>query len=311
MGLISFMRKFPSEEKCKAHFIETRMEQGVICKKCGCEKQYWLKTIEQFKCSSCGFRTTLKSGTALHGTHLPFQYWYIAFELMSDSKKPISALELQRMVEHKYYEPIWFLMHRIRKSMGKRDEKYKVEGRIEMDDAFIKATKQDSKKPITPTKKKRGRGTEKKPFVLFVESQKVSGAKQSKYKSDKKVSFIKMVSVDYLNSQTIISNIQKSVNTLKTHIVSDQATYYSGVKNCVQKHTTFNLSQNPSALDEEFDWIHTVISNLKRNILGIHHSIGEKYLQNYLNEFVYRFNRRNFDNVFDTILRTATTTSNR
>ena len=270
-----------------------------------------MKTIEQFKCANCGFRTTLKSGTTLHGTHLPYQYWYIAFYIVTETKKPISAVELQALLGHRYYEPIWYLMHRIRTCMGKRDEQYKLQGRVEMDDAFIKATKEkdkDATEPKEPVKKKRGRGTEKKPFVVLVESQQVSGKKQSKFKPDKAVSFIKMLAVDYLNSKTITSNLQKNTQA-NAHIVSDKATYYQGVENFVEKHTVHNLSTNPAALDDEFFWIHKVISNFKRNILGIHHSIGEKYLQNYLNEFCYRFNRRHFVEPFDTLLRMASQTS--
>ena len=198
-------------------------------------------------------------------------------------------------------------MHRIRTCMGKRDERYKLQGRVEMDDAFIKATK---KNPTTPknAKKKLGRGTEKKPFVVLVESQQVSGKKQVKFKPDKAVSFIKMLAVDTLNNKTITSNLQQNIKS-NTHIVSDKATYYQGVENYVEKHTTHNLSANPSALDDEFFWIHKVISNFKRNILGIHHSIGEKYLQNYLNEFCYRFNRRHFVEPFETLLRMASQTA--
>ncbi len=69
---------------------------------------------------------------------LPFQYWMICIELMTLSKKSFSALEIQRILDHKRYEPIWLMMHKIRRVMSKRNQKYKLNGCIEFDEDFFK-----------------------------------------------------------------------------------------------------------------------------------------------------------------------------
>jgi hypothetical protein len=65
MKLLEFMSNFSDEERCKEYYRDIRQKEGIICKKCGCEKHYWLQNKWQFQCSSCKFRTTLKSGTVM------------------------------------------------------------------------------------------------------------------------------------------------------------------------------------------------------------------------------------------------------
>jgi ribosomal protein L37E len=87
MRIIEFIEKFPDEASCKDRFKTLRDEAGVTCKKCGTQKQYWLAAKEQYQCSSCGFRTTLRSGTLLQNSHLPYSYWFIAIHLLTSTKK--------------------------------------------------------------------------------------------------------------------------------------------------------------------------------------------------------------------------------
>jgi DNA-directed RNA polymerase subunit RPC12/RpoP len=63
MNILDFYKKYPSEEACKEAFIEHRKQEGIVCKKCGCKKHYWKTSKEQWQCSNCSFRTTIKSGT--------------------------------------------------------------------------------------------------------------------------------------------------------------------------------------------------------------------------------------------------------
>jgi hypothetical protein len=110
---------------------------GVVCKKCQHTEHYFRKTDFKFQCKKCASRMSLRSGTVMENTNLPFQYWMICIELMTLSKKSFSALEMQRMLGHKRYEPIWFMMHKIRRIMSIRDEKYKLKGCIEFDEGFF------------------------------------------------------------------------------------------------------------------------------------------------------------------------------
>jgi hypothetical protein len=93
----------------------------------------------------------LRSGTALENTKLSYRYWFIAIHLVTATKKTFSALELQRQLGHKRYEPIWLMMHKIRSIMGKRDSRYQLEESLEIDDAFFKTVSQVENDPITGT----------------------------------------------------------------------------------------------------------------------------------------------------------------
>ncbi|MFT6810921.1 MAG: hypothetical protein ACJA01_004167, partial [Saprospiraceae bacterium] len=121
------MDDFPDERSSRTHLKAQREKEGVLCKKCGHTEHYWLQGKEQWQCKSCSFRTTLRSGTMmLQSSKLPFQFWYLVIALMTITKKGFSALEMQRQIGHKRYEPIWFMMHKIRAAMGQRDDLYQL-----------------------------------------------------------------------------------------------------------------------------------------------------------------------------------------
>lgn len=114
----------------------------------------------------------------MENTNLPFQYWMLCIEHMTLSKKSFSALEMQRMLGHKHYEPIWFMMHKIRRVMSKRDEKYQLKGCVEFDEGFfervdnidiIKEKENGNKQESNPNK--RGRGSEIQAKVLVMVNQ--------------------------------------------------------------------------------------------------------------------------------------------
>ena len=137
MNLLKFFEKYPDESSCIEGFKNKRLEMGIVCKKCQHTEHYFRKNDLKFQCKKCGIRLSLRSGTVMENTNLPFHYWMICLELMTLSKKSFSALEMQRMLGHKRYEPIWFMMHKIRRIMSIRDEKYKLKGCIEFDEGFF------------------------------------------------------------------------------------------------------------------------------------------------------------------------------
>lgn len=96
MNILRFVEEFPDEQSCIIHFKTCREQEGVFCKKCNSSNHYWLQNKLQWECKSCKFRTTLRSGTIMHGSNLKFRIWYLAMAFMSFSKKGISAKELQR-----------------------------------------------------------------------------------------------------------------------------------------------------------------------------------------------------------------------
>jgi len=99
-------------------FKKFRSYEGIACKKCGCDEHYWLSAKEQFQCKKCKFRTTLRSGTVLENSKLPFSYLYIAVHLLLKTGNKLTPEQLQHFTGHKYYEPLWYLLRKIKEEMN-------------------------------------------------------------------------------------------------------------------------------------------------------------------------------------------------
>jgi hypothetical protein len=288
MNLEKFFKKFSNEEACKIMFKMHRDKAGVVCKKCGCKEHYWQQSIDQYQCKKCRFRTTLRSGTALEASKLPYRYWFYAMYFMTQTKKGISANELQRQLGHKRYEPIWAMMHKIRASMGNREEEYTLDGLVEMDDAFFTASDPNKK----DDEQKRGRGSKRQSKVLVmakVESN--PPGRPKKHTKSTKFRFVKMVRVDKIDEGTVTAESNKHLD-FNTEVKTDGYRSYSKLKNSVLKHNRKIVP--PKEASKVLPWVHTMISNAKRNFLGIYHKMESRYLQNYLDEFCYKVNRRYF-----------------
>lgn len=111
MNIFSFTAHFGSEEDCRLHFKEQRDKEGVVCKRCGGTSHYWLQGKWSYECKGCRFRTSLRSGTIMESSKLPFLVWYKTMFLMSCTKKGFSTNELQKQLGLKRYEPVWAMVH--------------------------------------------------------------------------------------------------------------------------------------------------------------------------------------------------------
>jgi len=282
MTILKFLHHFPDNESCKLHFKTEREQQGIVCKQCGCTKHYWFSTREQWQCSSCRFRTTLRSGTIMESSNLSFHTWYLCMAFMTFSKKGISALEMQRQLGHKRYGTVWKLMHKIRAGMGKRDSLYQLNGSVEFDEGYFEQATSEA------IKLKRGRGSQKQSNVaVMAESTPLEDIKTGKSTSQCR----------YFKMKTLQNHEKSEVNKLvvefiheNTVIFSDQSTSYVDFSKLVETHISEKSTKQLTKTT--LKWVHIAISNAKRNLLGVYHMIKGKYLQAYLDEFCYKLNRR-------------------
>ena len=308
MKIQDFFKKFPDEESCKAHFKAERDKQGVVCKRCDGQQHYWLSTRSQYQCKNCKFRTTLRSGTLLHGSQLPYYYWYFGMMMLTSTKKSFSALEIQRQLGHLYYEPIWYMLHKIRHSLGKRDDNYILSNEVELDEGFfeIVPNKEDRDRITIEIKNnngkyKRGKGSQKQATVLVMaESQTVEPTDKYRHKPTKKVRYIKMQLLENLSKKITNEHVEKTIDP-QASATTDGANNYNDLTDKLIQHKSVVIEDKKDN-SKILPWVHIAISNAKRLLLDVHHSIGNDYLQSYLDEFCYKFNRRYFDSVFDRIV---------
>lgn len=295
MNILMFLNTYGTEQKCKAHFYHQRMKSGVLCKKCNSKDHYWLSAKEQWQCKDCHFRTTLKSGTIMEGSKMSFLTWYQAMAFMSFSKKGISAKEMQRQLGRNRYESTWLLMHKIRKSMGNRDELYQLSDMVEMDEGYFMAKQDHTKFKAN----KAGKGSHKVTnTAVFAEStpiEDLSTGEQSNH-----CRYFKMKALETHKAASVLKVVEDSVaNT--TILFSDKSTTYTDIDKIVEGHVTFKSNKETTTLS--LRWVHIAIANARRCFDGIYHQMKQKYLQNYLDEFCYKLNRRYFgEKLFDRVV---------
>ena len=294
MNTLYFIQQFPDETACRVHYRDMRINKGVICKKCGGTNHFWLASKWQFECRVCHFRTTLRSGTVMENSNLPFRTWYLAILFMTATKKGISACEMQRQLGYKRYMTVWSLMHRIRVLMGKRDDIFKLTGMIEFDEGFFEiATPEKARKNL-----KRGKGSQRQEDVgVIAESTPLVDI--STGIESKQCRYFKMKVLDSQKAESVNTLIQDNIIS-DSVVFTDEGSNYQNIDNLVDMHITEKSSKQTTKTT--LKWAHIAISNAKRTFLGVYHKMSSDHLQNYLSEFAYKLNRRNFADLFERVI---------
>ena len=304
MKFIDFYNRYSDEESCKQKFKAIREQEGISCKKCKGTSHYWKSDKWQWQCKLCGFRTTLRSGTVMESSNLPYRYWFAAMHFLTVNKKSFSAKSIQTELGHKRYEPIWAMLHKLRAVMGMRDTKYQLTEWIELDEGFFEkvndnAAEEDKEK--ADNKRGRGSGKQAKVLVAVESNPETATGKDEKHNKGRRAGHLKMIVMDDLSKKGINYEVVKGVHK-DTIVETDGYKGYTDLKNIVKEHKV-TVVVNPKEAGRIFPWVHTAISNAKRLIAGVWHRINDKYLQNYLNEYCYRFNRRHMkEAIFDRLL---------
>ena len=300
MKLLEFASKYPDEASCIARLREIKEKGPHVCPKCGHVHWYWKNDKVCYECKNCHYRESLRKGTVMENSKLPFRYWFIAMHLLTSTKNTFSAMELQHQLGHKRYQPIWEMLHKLRDVMGKRDGKYTLNGNVEIDEGFFTTEVSEDKKDEAP---KRGVGSQSKTKVLVMaESEEIENPRNPD--KPKKVGHIKMVVIPDMKSKTITPIAGECIDA-EASVVSD------GTKSHVKFLEMFReYVGRVIGIDEigkVLPWVHVAIANAKTMLANIYHGIKPEFLQEYLNEFCYKFNRRYFgERLFDRMLVAAT-----
>ncbi len=247
-----------------------------------------------FQCKGCGFRTSIKSGTVMENSNLSLRKWLMAITFISATKQGFSALELQRQMGISRYQTVLDLYHKIRVIMGKRDDEYSLEDMVEYDEAFVtKATDAQQKSDLS-----RGRGSQQKAIVaVMAESTVLEDFKTGEL--TKSCRYFKMKKIENLKATTAEKLIR---NLLDKDIVlqTDESTTYSKFEDFIDVH----VKEISGTKEGKFNlkWAHTAITNFKSD-LRKYRMVSEGKLQNYLDEFCHKLNRRYFgERLFDRLV---------
>jgi transposase-like protein len=306
MDIREIGEKFATDEQCLAYLQQMRWPDGVIrCPECGCKDvERYERPVERTKrrskerdekraqrpnrrgwvfiCGekSCRNQFTPTSGTLFHDTHLPLIVWFHAVALILNAKKGLSARQLQRDLKIGGYKTAWYLNHRIREAMNE-GALPPMGGIVEVDETYLGG-------------RQRGHEGKKKNKEVVLGLRERGGP----------LRFIHSKDATSVTWQRIIkSNLHQGVELVMTDESSAAQialkTTGHAAKHRMVKHSAKQYVEGINYTNS----IESAFSLLKRGIIGSFHRISIKHLQKYLNEFSYRFNRRNDPNAFTETMR--------
>lgn len=277
MTLFEFHQRFPTEKECAEHMFNLRWPDGFICPRCKCQEYSFHEGL-LYRCKNCRYRASLTVGSIMHKTRTPLMVWFWAIFLVACDKRGHSALSISKELKISYWVA-WTLLQKIRRAMREQDRQYKLKGIVELDDAYF-GGKNDGKK--------RGRGTSKSRVLVAVSTD----------KEKEHAGFVKMQVVKNLDTDTVNKFVTENIEP-GSKVQTDDLSIYDCLNNHGMVHEQYPIVSGEKPLP----WVHTIVANAKRFILGTYHGLDSKHLQAYLDEFCYRFNRRSWeDQLFNRLL---------
>lgn len=285
--LAEFYRRFPDDEACLRYLVETRWPDGFRCPRCGADRAYFLADRRRWECGACGRQTSATAGTVLHRSHLPLTAWFAAAFLMTSHTPGISALQLQRFLGLSGYKSAWTLLHKLRRAMVNPD-RTKLTGEVEVNETWIGGRQAGLK----GGRQRRDRKALLVAIAVERREKRLSPGKPvPKYRHY--LARLRLEVVPDGGGATLGGFIARNVEPGAT-IISDAWPGYVGLAATGYTHLSFSEAAMRRA-GEEPDAVpgaHRIASNLKTWLRGTHHGVGADHLDHYLNEFVFRHNRR-------------------
>ena len=274
LSMPEFLTDYGTEVQCEQALVAARWPNGFCCPRCGHAAHYVLRdgSRKVFQCTACRHQASLIAGTVFQGTKLPLTIWFLAIYLISQAKTGLSALALKRQLGVSY-PTAWLIHHKLMQVMAEREDRYLLEGKVQVDDAYLGGER---------TGGKVGRGSENK--VAFI-------AAVSLTEEDRPLR-VRLTPVPGFTLKAVAA-------WAKDHLAPGSAVFSDGLA-CFGAVTEAGCSHQPTVIAGRkpkdvpaFKWINTVLGNLKTSLSGCYHAFDfRKYAARYLAAFCYRFNRR-------------------
>ena len=275
LSLPEFMERYGTEEQCERALIAARWPSGFVCPECGgmlARTTFRREGRLYWQCGGCQHQCSVTSGTVFEATKLPLTLWFMALQLLTQSKNNVSALELKRQLGV-CYRTAWLVKHKLLEAMRLAESDRQLSGRVEIDDAYLGGERSGGKA---------GRGSENKvPFVAAVQTTE-DGRPHLACLSSRP--FTKAALEDFIATSM----------ALPLTLVSDGLGCFKVAAGMGAVHDReITGGGKASVLNEKFHAVNTLIGNVKTALTGTYHAIKfAKYGYRYLAEVQFRFNRR-------------------
>jgi transposase-like protein len=270
VNLCTLIEQFGSEDRCRAYLEALRWPDEIACPRCQSDKISQIVKRNQFDCDACRYQFSVTAGTIFNDSHLPLWKWFLCVYLLCESKKGMSACQIQRTLGISY-KTAWYLCHRIRAAM-KEVNPEPLGGIVEIDETYIGGK----------IRKSKGGKLDNKEIVIGIKQR---GGQLRFFKAED------------IKSGTLAKYIKENVSADVEVVMTDDAQFYprafmeAGING--RKHKTINHTQGVYVDgDITTNGIESAFSLLKRGIIGSWHKVSAKHLSAYLDEMTFRFNNR-------------------
>lgn len=271
-NIIDFLDYFKDEQTCREYLEEIRWNKNPFCPHCGNMEVFRYKDGRLFKCKACRQQFTIKVGTIFEDSKIPLQKWFLAIFIVTAHKKGISSVQLSHDIAVTQ-KTAWFMLQRIRYALNRRADAGKMDGTVEVDESFFGGQDKFKHK----SKKLAREGKSDKTIIMGL------------IQRDGRVITEKIPSVHSWILQPIVRKYVKINSTVVTDSFRGYDGLHVGYDHGVVKHMFGEYVRgNYHTNTLEGFW-----SLVRRGFYGIYHSISDKHITKYLDEFSFRYDLRN------------------
>lgn len=303
---------FSDEEACLQYLYELRWPAGFICPACSTagEPYRFGNRPKVLRCRSCQGNASITAGTVLDRTHTPLQVWFWAAYLVTSQTPGMSAPQFQRQLGIATYETAFQILHKLRAAMV-RPARDKIGGEypVEVDETDVGGHTVGEGRGVHHMATVVGAVEVRRgdPEEVKRKRQRQKHDKGRPVRGETYAGRLRLRHVPNRGGLTLTGFVADNV-AVGSDIVTDGWQGYHGLKNLGYTHESVVLGGDPELAEAALPMIHLVFSNLKTWILDTHHGVSHQHLQAYLNEYVFRFNRRFYPmGMFNSVLGIAAT----
>ena len=270
MNLVELIKVFGDESKCRRYIERLRWPREITCPRCD-KPATAIANRFQYDCDECHYQFSATSGTIFHDTHLPLTKWFLATYLLCESKKGMSACQIQRTLGISY-KTAWYLCHRIRAAMLDVAPE-PLDGTVEIDETHVGG------------KKRWWRAKSDKAVVIGIRQRNGD---------------LRLIRAKDAKSKTVREIISANVGGEVEVILTDESAIYPWALDSMlkSKHKTINHTREYAHGDMHTNTVESAFSLLRRSIVGTWHKVSAKHLPAYLDEMCFRFNNRKNRSLF-------------